>query len=179
MATLTNSIETLECSTIPLDVLIEHLKADHQRWRAQVLPELGRTLGQRARRDKLEATAALRHLFARMCQELDAHLRQEETVLFPAILEMDRRTKQSQPLARPSFGSVRNPIVMIQREHEDDAQLWDTLQHLAKLDAAAPDAPESARKLYRDLTLFADDVHAHTAIESTILFPRAVELETR
>ena len=162
---------------MPLDTLIGHLVADHQRWREEVLPSLGRLLGQRARLENLESTAALRHVFARMCQELEEHLREEETVLFAGILEMDRRARQSQPPARASFGSVRNPIVMIQRDHEEDAQLWDTLQHLASLVSTAPGASEAARRLYQDLTLFADEVRTHTAIESTILFPRAVEME--
>ena len=162
---------------MPLALLIEKLVGDHKRWREDVLPALAKLLGQRARLERLEPVTALRHVFARMCQELEEHLKEEETVLFPAILEMDRRTGQTPPLARPSFGSVRNPIVMIQRDHEDDAMLWDTLQHLALLDATAKDASEPVRRLYQDLTLFADDVKTHTAIESTILFPRAVELE--
>jgi len=150
---------------------------DHVRWREEVLPALGSLLSERARKEKGESIPALRHVFERMSRDLLEHLHEEETVLFPAILELDRRTGQTPPLARQSFGSVRNPIVMIQRDHEDDAMLWDTLQHLALLDATAKDASEPVRRLYQDLTLFADDVKTHTAIESTILFPRAVELE--
>jgi len=164
---------------MPLDLLIEKLVADHNHWREHVLPELGALLGKRVRQEKLGSIAALRHAFARMCHELEEHLRQEETVLFPALLEMDRRVRQSQPRVREPFGSVRNPIQMIQREHEDDAEVWDTLQHLALLDATVKNAPETARRLYQDLTLFADEVRTHTAIESRILFPRAVEMEQR
>jgi len=68
---------------------------------------------------------------------------------------------------------------MIQREHEDDAEVWNTLQNLALLDATVKGAPEAARRLYQDLTLFADEVRTHTEIESKILFPRAVEMEQR
>ena len=164
-------------SAMPLDVMIQNLVVDHVRWREEVLPALGSLLSERARKEKGESIPALRHVFERMSRDLLEHLHEEETVLFPALLDMDRRAQQSQPPARPSFGSVRNPIVMIQRDHEDDAQLWDTLQHLALLDATAKNASESARRLYQDLTLFADDVRMHTAIESTILFPRAVEIE--
>jgi len=166
-------------STMPLNVLIESLVADHNRWREVVLPRLGQLLSRRAREEKRESAFALRHVFSRMCQGLLEHLHEEETILFPALLEMDRRVRQDQPRTRATFGSVRNPIFMIQREHEDDAQLWDTLQHLALLDAGTEGAPESARQLYRDLTQFAADVRNHTAIENTILFPRAVEMEKR
>jgi len=166
-----------EWSGRPLGAIVQKLLADHQRWREQVLPSISSQLNARIRREKQESSIALRQVFVRLCRELDEHLKEEETVLFPAVLEMDQRARESLPAARPAFGSVRNPIVMIQRDHEDDAELWDTLQHLAQLDATAEGASESARDLYQTLTLFADDVRAHTAIESTILFPRAVELE--
>ena len=166
-------------SRIPLDVLIENLMADHKRWREQVLPALGRLLGQRASLEKREPVFALRQAFSGLCRELLEHLHEEETILFPALLEMNRRARESHPPARPVFGSVRHPIHMIQREHEDDAEVWNTLQHMALLDATAKDAPETARILYQALTLFADDVRTHTAIENTILFPRAMEIENK
>ena len=178
-ATESSPLTDVDYTTMPLDLLIEKLVADHNLWREQVLPELGALLGKRTRQEKLGSVAALRHAFARMCQELEEHLRQEESILFPALLDMDRRSRQSQPRVREPFGSVRNPIQMIQREHEDDAEVWNTLQNLALLDATVKGAPEAARRLYQDLTLFADEVRTHTEIESKILFPRAVEMEQR
>ena len=168
-----------EWSTVPLEQLIDHLKDDHRRWREEALPSLAALVEQRAREEQSDSTYALRRIFRRLSNELEAHLRDEEQVLFPAILEMDRGARNSQPCPRQPFGSVRNPITMIEREHEDDAQVWDTIRHLSLLDAVAKGATEMARRFYQDLTLFEDQVRMHTAVENTVLFPRAMQLEQR
>jgi regulator of cell morphogenesis and NO signaling len=164
-------------SAVPLEQLIDHLMDDHRRWLEELLPSLAALLEQRAREEKSDSTFALRRIFRRLSTQLEAHLRDEEHVLFPAILEMDRGTRNSEPRPKLAFGSVRNPITMIEREHEDDAQVWDTIRHLALLDAVAEGATKAAKRLYQDLTLFEDEVRTHTAVENTVLFPRAVQLE--
>ncbi len=57
----------------------------------------------------------LRRVFTRLRADLEEHLRNEEKVLFPAILELDRVPATGQPVVRKPFGSVRNPIKMIGR----------------------------------------------------------------
>jgi regulator of cell morphogenesis and NO signaling len=151
--------------------------ADHERWRKRVLPEIDRLLAERARIEKSDSVFALRRAFGKLCQQLESHLGVEERVLFPALLDMDRRLRNDQPVRRPAFGSVKNPITMIQREHEDDAELWSTLEHLAALDATSAGATEPARRLYQALLEFEAEVRAHTEVENTVLFPRALELE--
>lgn len=162
---------------VPLERLIQNLVAEHQRWRQRVFPELDRLLAERARIEKTDSVFALRHLFGKLRHELEAHLGVEERVLFPALLEMNRRLRESLPARRPAFGSVKNPITMIQREHEDDVELWTALEHLTELDAAAAGATEAARRLHEAVLQFKAEVKAHTEVENSVLFPRALELE--
>ena len=50
--------------------------------------------------------------------ELTAHLVKEEKVLFPYIKELVAAKNNTQPLHAAHFGTVQNPINMMEMEHE-------------------------------------------------------------
>jgi regulator of cell morphogenesis and NO signaling len=118
----------------------------------------------------------LRRVFVRLRADLEQHLRNEETVLFPAILEIERAMAEGRPAPRQSFGSVRNPIHMIEQDHEIDTRLWDELRELAYGYVAGEDAPQGIRVLYRELGKLEGAVHEHTHLENNVLFPRVIRL---
>ena len=167
----------------PSAVLIEYLVATHRRWREQDLPMIDALL------DRVEAVqrtnhgvhvtgvAQLRRVFDRLRHRLEEHLRQEENILFPAILAMEASDAGGRPLPRLAFGSVKNPITMMERDHETDAGLWDEIRDLTYGYAVAEDAPESTRRLFRELQSLETATHEHTHLESNILFPRVKRLE--
>lgn len=164
-------------NTEPIEHLIQYLMDTHQRWLQQDLPWVDHLLDRAASvGGEIQSIPPLRRVFFRLRADLEQHLRNEETVLFPAILEIERASVEGRPAPRQSFGSVRNPIQMIEQDHEIDSQLWDELHELAYGYVAGEDAPPSIRLLYHELSKLEGAVHEHTHLENNVLFPRVMRL---
>jgi len=165
----------------PTGNLIEHLVAMHHRWATENVP-LIEALIERVQADpehaaRLPSITRIRRLFARMRHELEQHLRKEENVLFPAILKMERCAASSLPLPQHAFGSVVNPISLMESDHDADARIWDELRDVTYGYTIPEDAPESVRLLFRELDKLGTAIHEHTHLENNILFPRVIRLE--
>jgi regulator of cell morphogenesis and NO signaling len=68
--------------------------------------------------------------------------------------------------------------VMMQ-EHDSAAQALQAMRRLSTGYRTPAEACPSYREVYRSLEEFEADMHTHVHLENNILFPRAVELETR
>jgi len=165
----------------PTPELIDHLVAMHRRWANENIPLIEALLERvEAAPDlaaRLPSVGRIRRLFTRMRHELEQHLRKEENVLFPAILSIERCAATSTPLPRQAFGSVLNPIALMESDHSADARIWDEIGDLTYGYTVAEDSPESVRLLFRELQKLAVAIHEHTHLENNILFPRVVRLE--
>jgi len=165
----------------PTAYLIEHLVAMHHVWATENVPLiealLERVEAEPGHASSLPSITRIRRLFTRMRHELEQHLRKEENVLFPAILKMERCAASSIPLPRQSFGSVLNPIALMESDHDTDARIWDELKDLTYGYTVPEEAPESVRLLFRELQKLGTAIHEHTHLENNILFPRVVGLE--
>jgi regulator of cell morphogenesis and NO signaling len=160
----------------PLADLIEYLKDAHQCWLTHDLPWIDHLIG----RHLLDCKASvgepdrsipvLRRVFLRLRTDLEQHLRDEENVLFPAILELE------QALAEGRGGPAPDPVLMIEQDHEIDARLWDELREIAYGYVAAEDAPQGIRALYQELGTLENAVHEHTHLENNVLFPRVIRM---
>jgi len=120
---------------------------------------------------------AAQRTFASLADELTAHMMKEEMVLFPYIekLEQTRSAGQRAPLA--PFGSVRNPVHMMELEHESAGKALDEIRTLTSAYTPPEGACFSYRTLYSALKEFEADLHTHVHLENNILFPRATALE--
>jgi regulator of cell morphogenesis and NO signaling len=123
-----------------------------------------------AHRVELPAVAAS---FTALAAELGPHLMREERVLFPYI-----RALASPGGAPPApFGTVRNPLRMMLREHERAGQVLTDLFEETDGFVAPPDACASYRALYAALAELRLDLLRHISLENNLLFPRALALE--
>jgi len=57
-------------------------------------------------------------LFQQVACEMQQHMMKEENVLFPYIREMVRKKKEGGQAAQPHFSTVKNPIRMMEAEHD-------------------------------------------------------------
>jgi regulator of cell morphogenesis and NO signaling len=118
----------------------------------------------------------LRRVFRHFKQELEAHLRKEESVLFPALRNLEE-ARGGENRARPDFGKFSNPIRMMLLEHESAGWELEEMRQLTTYYTPPADACESYRELYRRLRALETDMHMHMHLEDNILFPRTVKLE--
>jgi regulator of cell morphogenesis and NO signaling len=164
--------------TAKLQELIHHLKSVHRRWLEEELPGIDLLLDRAADSPAPpETIAALRRAFTRLWHELETHIRNEENVLFPAIVELERRAESGEPAPRAAFGSIRHPIAILEREHETEAVLFQQLRRISAGYAPPQNAPETLQLLYGALKSLEMAEQRHSYLEDDILFQRAVQLE--
>lgn len=103
--------------------------------------------------------AGLAALLSRLAADLDAHMRKEETILFPAIRS-------------GGMPGIERPIAVMRADHDGHASEVSAIRKLTNDLAAPSDACGSWRRLYDGLDEFLTDLDAHMAIENEVLFPQ-------
>ena len=119
----------------------------------------------------------LRDVFAGLSQELATHLMKEEMVLFPYIIRMEEAVIEKALILPPPFGTVQNPVSMMEHEHDSAGNALRTLREISRGYTTPRDACISYQTLYKALADLEADLHQHIHLENNILFPRAIELE--
>jgi regulator of cell morphogenesis and NO signaling len=163
----------------PLKSLVEHLVRDHRSWRVKDFPMIQELF------DRLEDTAgstqpsglvSLRRGFYRLRAEMEGHMSREENVLFPAIVDAESHAVTGSAGLRPVFGSIQNPITMLEDDHDHEDRFLAVMRDAAHGYQLPEGADENLRTLFGALQALEAAMHAHTRIESSILFARALQL---
>jgi regulator of cell morphogenesis and NO signaling len=115
----------------------------------------------------------LRDTFAGMRAELEAHMFKEERILFPMVRELEG--SQEAPVFH--CGSVRNPISMMEHEHDDTGAALARMRELSSGFTPPPDACNTFRATMAALEELERDLHVHIHKENSILFPKAAARE--
>lgn len=122
-------------------------------------------------------TVRIAQLFVAITEELVPHMAKEEQVLFPYIEEMVNASRKGMKPAAVGFGTVNNPIRMMENEHEAVGELYMEIEKLSNKFTPPADACNTFRALYATLQEFEDDLFLHIHLENNILFPKAALLE--
>jgi regulator of cell morphogenesis and NO signaling len=117
--------------------------------------------------------------FLGLGREMSAHMQKEEQILFPYIEKLERATEGKEELEPPFFQTVRNPVHMMIEEHDAAGRALQVIRRLSAGYRTPAEECQSYREVYRSLEEFEADMHTHVHLENNILFPRAVELETK
>lgn len=171
---------TIDYNAWTTPFLIDHIEQVHHQYVRKSLPVLVATAQKVALRHGKEYPY-LETVFLEvkaLSQELESHLGKEEQILFPYIRQLVAAKARGHHVTRPPFGSVQNPIRMMESEHTDAG---DSLVHIRSLtdDLNPPNvACTSWRVLYSLLQEFESDLHIHIHLENNLLFPRAIQLES-
>jgi regulator of cell morphogenesis and NO signaling len=121
--------------------------------------------------------AAVQRTFANLADELLSHMMKEEMVLFPYVEKMEQAINDKKPMPRAPFGSIANPVRMMELEHESAGNALEEIRTLTAGYAPPENACFSYKTLYSALKEFEADLHQHVHLENNILFPRAITLE--
>ena len=114
-----------------------------------------------------------------LTDELAVHLMKEEQILFPYILAMEEAKVAGETAPPAMFGTVANPIRMMEREHDDAGEALRALRLVTNNYTLPDDACTSYQLLYQGLQAFEADLHQHIHLENNLLHPRALSLEAR
>jgi regulator of cell morphogenesis and NO signaling len=165
----------------PLSDLIDHIQSTHHSFTRTELARLDPLL------EKVESVhggnhpelSQIRHLFQGLSGELTLHLHKEEVILFPFIARLEEAVKEGKPVPIPPFGTLHNPVGMMEREHEQAGKALEEMRRLSRNYTLPPEGCVSFRTLYQALPEFEADLHQHIHLENNILFPRALALSPR
>jgi regulator of cell morphogenesis and NO signaling len=163
----------------PLGDLVAYIKSTHHKYTREEIARLGPLFEKVCSVHGKNHTELLhvRANFTGLAQELTMHMMKEEMVLFPYIVRLEEAVLQHEPVLPPPFGSVQNPVSMMEQEHESAGTALRAMRHASRAYTPPPDACVSYLTLYRVLSEFEADLHEHIHLENNILFPRAIAME--
>lgn len=165
----------------PVDALIDHILVRHHAYVRGTLPVL---LGHTRKIAEVHGARSpeLPHVaqrFAGVAREMTLHMAKEEEILFPYIRTLVDADRLGARVGRSPFGTVGNPIRMMEHEHEHAGGEMRLIRELTK----GYQPPDFACATYRvclsELDAFERDLHRHVHLENNILFPAALRLEEK
>ena len=173
------SLKDSDWQTEPLGDLITHIKNTHHKYTREEIARLGPLFDKvcSVHGERHPELFELRTTFQSLAQELTTHMMKEEMVLFPYMERREESVIQKEPILPGPFGSIRNPVSMMEHEHDSAGEALRALRASSNGYTVPPDACVSYQTLYKTLAEFEADLHQHIHLENNILFPRAIALE--
>jgi regulator of cell morphogenesis and NO signaling len=174
-----SSQQGLNYDSWELDFLADFIENTHHSFVRHALPaiyeyttKIARVHG--GRHPELLQVASL---FAGIAAELEQHMLKEERILFPYIRRISKIKQQGQVMELPPFGTVKNPIRLMEQEHESAGESLEKIREITGNYSLPDDACTTYRLAFQALQDFEADLHQHIHLENNLLFPKAQKLE--
>ena len=162
-----------------LDFLIEHIINIHHAYVEESIPLILQYSNRVAQvhGHHYSEVITINKLFTEVANELASHMKKEEIILFPYIKKLMLTKNEGEQLSTPPFGTVNNPIAMMEAEHESAGDIFKEIARLTNNYTPPENACNTFRALYAKLDEFEQDLHQHIHLENNILHPKAKLLE--
>ena len=163
----------------PVEQLAHYIVSRHHGYVREQLPVIAGHL------EKLVTVHGERHPelrqiaghFAELSSELQTHMMKEEQILFPYVQQLAVSAEFGLEPPIGMFGSVSNPIRMMEAEHRFAGDELGVIRGLSTNYSVPADGCTTYRVCYEELAAFDADLRQHIHLENNILFPHAVTLE--
>jgi regulator of cell morphogenesis and NO signaling len=152
---------------LPPVKLADYIVQTHHRFLREELPRL-RSMAERVAQVHGGHTPSLVELRDVVCaleEELLAHMKKEEQILFPAIQKLVR--------GEAVTVSVDDPIATMLAEHNEAGAALERLRELSHGYQPPAEACNTYRALFAGLQDLESDLHRHIHLENAVLFPQA------
>ncbi len=162
-----------------LGFLADYIVNTHHSYVTKTLPDLRAyaTKVAKVHGGRHPELVAVRELVEDINAELTSHIVKEEQILFPFIKQLVEAKSNGKNLEPAGFGTVQNPINMMEHEHEEVGKNLEKIRVLTNNYAIPEDACASYKLLFKMLEEFESDLFIHIHLENNILFPKALKLE--
>ena len=169
-----NELDLTACS---LSQIIRYILQTHHSYVKKEMPVIHAYL------QKVAAKHGSRHpemlkvfeLFNAVNEELDLHMKKEELILFPRIIELEQLAASGKPI-NINQTYIQSPITIMEHEHDHAGKLMEEIRELTQNYTPPPDACTTYRLSFAALQAFETDLHRHVHAENYILFPKALQL---
>jgi regulator of cell morphogenesis and NO signaling len=171
--------QSIDYKSWPLDLLAEYIEKKHHRYVEETIPVLRQFLDKlcRVHGERHPELLKINELFIASANELAAHMKKEELILFPFIKKMVKAKIDQSAIQAPHFGTVENPIAMMMHEHDTEGERFRRIAELTNDYNPPADACNTYKVTFAMLDEFEKDLHLHIHLENNILFPGALKLE--
>ncbi|MGR3853735.1 iron-sulfur cluster repair di-iron protein [Chryseobacterium indologenes] len=174
-----NEGNSVDFNSWPLDLLTDYIEKTHHRYVEEKTPVLQAFL------DKLCKVHGGRHpelfeinsLFNESAHDLAAHMKKEELILFPFVKNMVKAKISGGSLPKPHFGTVENPVHMMEHEHTIEGDRFRRIAEITNEYLPPADACNTYKVAFAMLQDFENDLYQHIHLENNILFPKAIRME--
>jgi|WetSurMetagenome_2_1015567.scaffolds.fasta_scaffold70098_1 regulator of cell morphogenesis and NO signaling len=162
-----------------LDELIDYILNNHHSYVAKMLASIDVHAEKvfNAHRKNHPELKEVTDIWKAVSFELANHMTKEERMLFPYIKNLIIAKKNSIGYQFAPFGTVENPINMMEAEHANAGDAFSRIKELTNNYLIPEDACATLTVFYNELREFENDLHAHIHIENNILHPKAILLE--
>ncbi|MCL1666769.1 iron-sulfur cluster repair di-iron protein [Elizabethkingia ursingii] len=169
----------IDFTSWPLDLLADYVEKTHHRYVEEKTPVLQVFLDKlcKVHGDRHPELFEIRELFDESAKDLAAHMKKEELILFPFVRNMIKAQQTGEALRQPHFGTVENPVNMMQHEHTVEGERFEKIATLTDGYTPPADACNTYKVAFAMLQDFENDLHTHIHLENNILFPKSVRLE--
>jgi len=118
----------------------------------------------------------IKELFDGASENLSAHMKKEELILFPYIRKMVKYNKEALD-GKDEPGKAKETIKTMHDEHTTEGERFEKISNLTSSYTCPPDGCGTFQVTYQTLKEFENDLHRHIHLENNILFKKALELE--
>ncbi len=169
----------MDYNAMKLDELVDHIVTTHHDYVKESLPLIAEFSAKVARvhGNANPEVVEIFNEFTALEQELGQHMHKEEIVLFPFIKQLASSKNNNEPAPPPPFGTINNPITMMEQEHDIAGNTMTSINKLSNNYTPPEHACNTYRVLYAKLEEFENNLHQHVHLENNILFPKAIKLE--
>jgi len=169
----------IDYASWPIDLLADYIEKKHHRYVKDKVPVLKQYL------DKICKVHGANHPellninaeFSASATELLAHMKKEESIVFPFVRSAVDAKQTDVSILKPPFGTVRNPIQVMMQEHEVEGVRFREIAKLSNNYTPPEDGCNTYKVTFAMLEEFEEDLHLHIHLENNILFPKAILLE--
>lgn len=164
-----------------LDDLVGRVVSTHHDYTRRVVPEMAARLrvlanlggGSRPELHLISQT------FSHLTAALLSHLDKEELLLFPYLCDLAAADATGAPLPPGPFGTVANPVRLMEEEHREVLRTLDCLRDLTHHYQPPAITLPGLAECYEDLRVFDEDVRMHIHTEEQEVYPLGLDLEAR
>jgi regulator of cell morphogenesis and NO signaling len=175
---LLNDPDSKYIDGLELNELCDYIEKRHHSYVSETIPFLQQKLQKLCdvHGDNHSELFEVKELFDGAAENLSAHMKKEELLLFPYIRKMVKY-KREDLNGKSELGEALKTIELMNEEHQIEGERFEKISTLTSSYTCPPDGCGTYQVTYKTLKDFETDLHRHIHLENNILFKKALLME--
>lgn len=164
----------------PLGFLIDYIIHVHHAYQKMALPSIESSLTAfvEGHKNKFPGLKELAQYFHQLAAIILPHNLQEEEIIFPYIRQIENTYRRKEIYGNLFVRTLRKPLAGTDAAHTEISAILKQIQTHTHNYTCPVNACTNHQVVFAKLREFHEDMEQHNHLENTILFPRAIEMES-